>query len=149
MKKQIVLLIIGGLVIFVLGGGVGFFYEMQQVWPQLAQQALVQSQLSQNANMLKILSSKVVQFSANGIVNNINGRNITLSVVNDKLVIPISNTAKIEIYTLSTSNSNVASYQPVQFNDIKIGDRLSVGLTLSSDDKLEGQAVYIFPVPVK
>ena len=151
MKKQIILSIIYGVVIFAFGAGLGIFYQMQQPSSQTPQQ--LESQIEsqklqiQSATLLKTLSSKVIPLYAAGTVTNINGADITLSSEGSALVIPVSNTASINLFTQPAGGKN-PYYQSVQFSDIKMGDRLNINLSLSPDYKLQGQAVYISrPVP--
>lgn len=138
MKKQIILGIICGLVIFVIGGGAGVYYKSQQVSPQ--------PQNDQNTQLLKTLSSKVVPIYANGIVTKIEGMNITLSAGGDELVVPISITAKINLFNEPVKGGNpaVPYYKLIGLSDVKIGDKANIHLTLSPDNELEGQAVYVF-----
>ena len=150
MKKQIILLTICGLVIFVLGAGLGIFYQMRQSPPQATQQSQIQ-----NTVLLKTLSSelssKVIPLYAEGSVTNIESTNIVLDFEGSKLLIPISKTAKINLF-MPAVGSKRAYYQSAQFSDIKVGDRLNITLNLSPDYKLEGQLVNILvsaPAPGK
>lgn len=140
MNKKIALLVIGAIIIFVLGVVLGFFITKMFVVP-VAQQ---QTPTDQNAKTLKMLSSKVVPLYANGIVTKIDGMNVTLTSYGDSLVVPISITAKINLFVQPTGGKS-PYYQPVQLSSIKTGDRLNINLELTPGNKLEGKMVYIFP----
>jgi len=63
--------------------------------------------------------------------------------IQDRSTVSINSAAKI--YLFSQLKGGKVSYQPVKLDTIKIGDRLSIVLNLSSDGGLEGQTVTIFP----
>jgi hypothetical protein len=71
-----------------------------------------------------------------------------LSSSGEELIVPILSSAKINLFVQPAAAKNgvapVPYYQPVQFSDIKIGDRLNISLILAPDNNLEGQTVYIF-----
>ena len=108
----------------------------------LAPQLFVRYQVGQCSNLLEKLSSAVVPLYANGIVSNISGRNVTLTSGFDSLVVPISASAKINLF-VHPEGGKSSYYQATQFNKIKTGDHLNINLNLLSDNKLEGKTVYI------
>lgn len=130
-KKQKILLIIAGIFVFVLGGGMGVYYQKQNV------------QIVSSSDLPKTLASKTISVHAGGTVTKIDKMNITLSSGKDQLIVPVNKNAKVSVFT-----SAQGSYQPDKFSDVKVGDILNIDLQLSSDGKLQGQSVYIFrPAP--
>ena len=91
----------GGSVVFVLGGAIGSFLPNQQ--------APVLPSTDQSADLVKILSSKVVPPYATGTVANINGMNITLISDGDSLTVPMRKDGVVP----------APFYQPVNFDSIK------------------------------
>lgn len=157
MDQKIIWLILGAVVIFIIGGWLGIFYQTQLSSLQAVQPTSYQQPQIQNQLIARVLSSKVVPLYATGSVTKIDGANITISSAGDSLVVPISNTASVYISKPTTGKdingatiiTQQPNYQPAQLKDIKVGDRLSVGLKLSSDNELEGQAVYISVPPAE
>ena len=148
MNKKI-LLIICGVIIFAAGAGAGIIFQWEQTLKQqayvsqfLAYQKSVQ-QDSKMATLLKVVSSKVVPLRASGTVTKIDGMNITLNSSGDNLIIPISSTAKFISFIGLTNTVGGNNHQTVELKDIKVGDHLDINLNLSSENKMEGQAVYI------
>ena len=138
MAKKIIFLIIAGLVIFALGTSLGLFYRTAPT--------------GGSEDAVKFLSSKATSFNANGIVTKISGRDISLNSNGETLVIPVNNSAKINLFVQPTAEENgVAAssyYRTAQFSEIKVGYRLNISLGLSSSNKIEGQEVFIFiPLP--
>lgn len=147
MGKQIILLIILGLVIFALGGGLGFFYKAQQLSSPLAFQAPQQS-LGGAAAGIKILSSSAFpSIIAIGKVQKVFGRVITLNYGGQSVDIPVQDGAKI--YSLAFSaGTKITSGSPQTestFGAIKVGDNLSISVKVSTDGKVEGTSVIILP----
>jgi len=132
-KKQLVFLIVIGVLLFVLGGVLGVAYDTNKT-PQQTKVKTVNS-----------LSSKVVSsIVAYGQVVSIEGKNITLNNLGDNLVISIADNAKI--YSLTIPSGAKAPVQSIgEFGDIKQGDSVNVNLKLLTDGQLEGSSVVILP----
>ena len=153
-KSSIILLVIGAVIVFVIGGGAGVFYKTQDLSPQLAKQTIIQSQIDQNTKLLKGLSSKVAFFYARGSVTKIDGRNITLDYSGDTLAVPINSTAQISVLPNAQTSNKIVSGQNVsetqsllplvKFEDIKIGDTIAVYLKITPNSTLEGTTVVIY-----
>ena len=145
MLKKTVLLIIAGLVVFLAGLTGGVFLNGKQI---LNQKALTQAQIDKNSVLLKMLSSRGISLSANGIVGGIVGSTIVLNNNGEALRIPIGKNTSFNFFVQPAPGKNGVAptpyYQPVQLNSIKAGDQLNISLGFSSDNKLEAQTVYIF-----
>ena len=133
-NKSITLAIVAGLVVFVIGGGLGIFYQKQTDAPQMEKSAEMQSAI--NSLSLKT----VISITALGKVVSIDGNKIVLSSGKDNLEVIVSDSAKV--YSLA----NPASPQ-AELKDIKTGDNISVNVKLLPNGQLEGRAVVIVPTP--
>ena len=141
-KFLMFLLIIGAVFIFVLGGGAGVMYQIQQDAPQDAPQI---ERLQKAEASAKILSSKVIfSINAHGKVLNIDGRNITLESNEEVLTIKLKDNAKILSAPSVNNVSNLIKHN-IDFKEIKEGDTLSINIKILSDGTIEGQSVIIFP----
>ena len=138
--KGIVLLIVILLVIFVIGAGLGIFFQMQKDAPKI-----------KSANLLiNTLSSKAVpSIVAFGKVTSINGKNITLSFNGGSVTIKINDNAVVS--SMSANAQDKSAPQKITFSQIKIGDTLNISIKVFSDGQLLGQSVIIVSssVPVK
>ena len=149
MNLKIVLLSII-LVLLSLGLGIagGMFISQSNdttTLPQIGQQSMVQA--------IKDLSSKVVpSLSAYGTVTKIDGQSVTLSYQGDSMVLPIKPDAKV--YSLAASPTTVrtgstaksaSTTQQIAFQNIKIGDNLSVNFKVLSSGNLEGFSAIVLP----
>ena len=132
------LLIIGGLFIFVLGGGAGVLYQTQKDTPQLEKGKIAES-------VVKTLLSKAVpSIDAQGQVDNIDGRNITLTNNGDSITVKILDNAQIYSFmTKNTTDKNTGRSQ-IKLEDIKKDDTLNIALRVLSDGQIEGQVVIVF-----
>ena len=146
-KNLIILSVIAGVVIFVLGGGLGVFYQTQK---GLLQTEKVQTKVQTMETVIKSLSSKVIpSIIAYGEVTNIEGRNITLSYGGESLTIKIKDDSQIFSFvktaSLKKGEPAVTSQQKVDFKTIKKGDNLNISVKLLPDGQLESQSVIILP----
>ncbi len=137
-KSLAFLLVIAGVIIFILGGGAGVFYQTQQVQLNNPQNIAAEA-------ALKALSSKVVpSIVAFGKVTSISGRNVTLNYAGENLTIKIDETAQISSFTAPSAGSKTtASQGKAEFKDIKVGNTLSINLRLLADGALKGMSVVI------
>ena len=142
-----ILIIIG--VIIVLGVGLcgGYYFEKTRIEPQLIK----------TSNTLKTLgSSKVIYLIvANGKVSKISDRVITISSGTDSLDLKVREDVVISTlaYPLGEKLSIISSsdklpafpMQSTKFEDIKVGDNVSVSLTPLSDGQFEIKKIVIIP----
>jgi len=152
MEKSLVTgLAIGGIFIFILGGGLGIVYQKQQILPS-SQQPLTQPTVQQNSTLVRILSSTAVApIVAYGSVTEINGKDITLNSGKSKLTISTNQNAKIY---LPVVQNNVGTKSPAvallgKFEDIKVGDNLNITLKVSKDGTIGGEIISILSSVVK
>ena len=142
-KNLIILLIIGAVFIFVLGGGLGVLYQTQKDAPQIKK-----SQAAELA--LKGLTLKVVQpITAYGQVSKVEGRNVTLTSGGESLTIRIKENASIFSSVQTDSLAKGAKdtiTKKIGLKDVRIGDNLIITMKLFPDGQLEGQTVAIIPV---
>ena len=86
-----------------------------------------------------ILSKTISSITASGVVEAINGRNITISNAGDSITVSIPDGKPV--YTLATENG---MQKKITFEDIKIGDSVNVGLKAKDNKQLEGQSIIVF-----
>lgn len=130
-KNLLTTFIIIGLVFFVLGGGLGVFYQIQKDIPLL-----------EKSEAINVLSSKVIpSIVAYGRVTDISEKNITLTFSGDTLIIKIKDTASI--YSFVPDEEGNSNRQKTNFSQIKKGDNVSVNLNMLPDGQLEGESVII------
>lgn len=133
-KKQLIILISAGVLIFLIAGALGFVLGM----PHGPQKAKIETATNLSS---KVISSMV----AYGQVKNIDGRNITLNNLGDDLTISISNTA--QVYSFSVPEGATAPVQKtIKFEDIKVGDKINATIKTLPNGQLEGESVIILPV---
>ncbi|MGD0576647.1 MAG: hypothetical protein ABSA74_01050 [Candidatus Staskawiczbacteria bacterium] len=139
-KSKLVILIIVGVALFLIGGGLGIVSTQKG-----SQRTKIEATNS--------LSSKVVSsIIAYGQVKNIDGRNITLSNLDDNLTISIADNAQVYSFTTPVAGKNGGTapvQQTVKFENIKIGDNVNVAIKLLPSGQLEGSSVIILPLPVQ
>ena len=139
-KNNLVVLIIAGVLIFLVGGGLGIVFMQRG-----SQQIKIETASS--------LASKVVtSMVAYGKVENIDGKNITLSNLGDNLTISMADNAQVYSFTTPTTtdkNGKVTTGTPIQqtvkFGDIKIGDNVNVAIKLLPNGQMQGSSVIILP----
>jgi len=132
-KKQLVILIIAGIILFLAGMVLGMIYQANNT-----------VQITKN-QAINTLSSKVVSsINAYGTVAKIEGRNITLSNLGENLLISVADSARVYSFTVSDKTS-APTQQAVSFGDIKIGDNVNVVLKLLPSGQTQGSSVVILP----
>ena len=131
-KKNLTILVISAVVIFVLGGGMGILYQAQKNG----------APIQNHEQTIKALMSKVVpSIVAFGEVAAINGKNVSLNYSGDNLTIKVRDDALI--YTLIGTDQS--AQQQVAFSAIKKGDNLSINMRVNPQGQLEGMSVIIMP----
>jgi hypothetical protein len=105
-------------------------------------------QLIKNQTVSTLSSKTVSSINAYGKVSNINGKNVTLSNLGDRLVILMTDTSHIYSIvapSLGKKTVNVPIQKTIYFEDIKVGDSVNVVLKLLSDGQLQGQSLVVLP----
>ncbi len=139
MNRSLIIAVIIGLALFVLGGGLGVFYQTQK-------DALKIQEAEKKSAAVKSLSSDLVpSIVAYGEVSAIDGRNVTLFYNGKSMQIEINKDATVYSFSPSSGDEKepLSSQQQVKISDIKKGDRLNVTIKLLPDGSLEGQMVII------
>ncbi len=147
---RIIILIILAVVIAALGTGAGIFYQMQKNAPDVKKAAAAEI-------ITKTLTSKTVtSITGYGQVKKIEGRNITLNNAGDSLTVHIADDAQIFSFSpappsdknkngsAARNGSTAPIQEKVNFEDVKLGDSLSINLKFLPDGKFEGSSVIIF-----
>jgi hypothetical protein len=135
-KKQLVILIVAGILILLVGVCLGVFLQTQKV------------QIQKSAAANGLASKVVTSIVGYGQVKKIDGRNITLSNLGDNLTIAIINNAQVYSFAIPAGSQNGAAapvQQEVSFGDIKVGDHVNIAVTLLPTGLLEGSSVIILP----
>lgn len=140
-----ILLIVGGIVIFVVGIALGIFY---QSWQQSKNPVVKQAIKMQPT--INILASKTIQsIVVTGRVVKIDGRNVTLTYAGDEITTSVATNAQIfsSAITKDATTKNLVSGvpQPVDFSALVAGDNITATLKMLPTGQLEGESVYIFP----
>ncbi|MDP3882990.1 MAG: hypothetical protein Q8Q48_02955 [Candidatus Staskawiczbacteria bacterium] len=131
-KANILILILIGAVLFVIGGGLGIFYQTQKDAPYL-----------KKASTIDVLGSKVIpSVVAYGRVTKIEGRNISLTYMGDSLTVQVKDGAQVSSF-VSSSGSKTPVQTKASFNDIKIGNDINISVKVLTDGQLQGESVFI------
>lgn len=132
----LVILIAIGLVIFLIGGGLGFFYQWQKNAPKI-------KEAGEFLEIKNTLSSELVpSMVAFGQVISISGRDITIASNNGKtLSVNINKDAPIYSY-ISAAAPNEQTR--IDIDEIKKGNLLNITMKLNPDGSLSGQMVMVF-----
>lgn len=134
MQKNIYLLIIAGIIIFIFGAGVGVSYQLQGGFSAKKETAF------------KTLSSKVVQSVVSyGEITKISDRNLNLSFAGDTITVYIKESAPIVSFVGQAAGANQQAQKNIEFKDIKVGDYANIVLKVMPDAGLEAQTVMIVP----
>ena len=140
MEKSLLvgLIILIVLVVFILGAGIGIFYQTQKDI----------TGINNIRDTSEKLSSKVIPpIIAYGRVTKIDGKNITLNFSGENLIAKMDDNA--QIFKFSSPSSSTKDSQPsstrqeTKFENIKVGDNLNITFKVLSDGTLLGQSVSI------
>lgn len=140
-KQTATLLIIIAAVAFIVGGGLGVFYQKQAV------KALTPEDTAK-IDAVKILSSKAIPpITAYGKVAKIEGRVLTIEHVGDSIDVNVKDGAQV-YFPASTATSDdgkkiTLPQQAAVFGDIKVGNNVSINVKLLPDGQIEGQIIII------
>ncbi|MGA2418024.1 MAG: hypothetical protein ABSF55_02200 [Candidatus Staskawiczbacteria bacterium] len=135
--KVIIILIIIGLVIFVIGAGLGVFYQTKKDAIQIQQDEKI------SAEIQSLSSDIVTAVAAYGKVVAINGRDVTLSYSGKSLTINVGENVPVTSFSAPAKGSTQGTSQNLKFSDIKTGDNLSIALKIGQDGKLAAQTVLV------
>jgi len=132
----LIILIVAGLVIFLVGGGLGFFYQWQKNATKI-------NEANEFLEIKNTLSSELVpSIVAFGQVISISGRDITIASNNGKaLSVNINENAPIYSY-ISAAAPNEQTR--IDISEIKKGNLLNITMKLNPDGSLSGQMVLVF-----
>ena len=140
-RKNLVILIIIGLVVFVVGGGVGVMYQKSKT----------ASVLPEENPVYKILSSKLIPtITAFGKISSINGNDIVLSSGDETLNIEMKDSAPVYIFDSSVDLGNglsTPSQKIVNVDVLKEGQDISVNLKINKDGQISGVAIVLISYP--
>ena len=141
MQKTISLniFIIVTIIVFIVCGGLGVFFEMQRTLPQV-------KGYEKASILVKGLSSRIVPaITAVGQVKEIEGNMITLISGTDTMKIKVRDDAQIYSFLSSVQGAKpVTVNQTAKLKDITKNDTLNISAKLLPDGSLEGISVIIF-----
>ena len=133
-KKNLILVIIISLIVGFLGG---YFLKREQKTPR---EISVKPQEQEQENVIKLKQSKAIRkwtAIAEGKVDEISDRQLTLVADSESLKILIIEGAPVSSFSLSEKKS-----KELEFKDIKIGDFIDVLVELK-DDQLIGTSIMV------
>lgn len=132
------LTIVAVLIIFVLGGGAGVFYQSQADAPAL-------TKVAKADELIKNVSSGIIpSMVAYGQISKIEGRVVTLTYGGNTLAINVKQDAPVYSFT-QTTGSTTPSQQKVDFSAVKTGNSVNIVLKMLASGDLEGQQVIVLP----
>ena len=134
-KIGIITLIIVGVVLFVAGGVVGIFYQIQKDAPQALKAETTNS----------LASAVIPSIVAYGNVTRIEGRNITLSNSGDSLAVDVKDGAQVISFTNGAGSATGPVQQVASFNDVKVGSTINISVKVLPDGQLRGETIIILP----
>jgi len=140
MEKKFIIIVLIFAVMFFTGGVLTGF-----AWQSVVNAG---AKLPQKAAAVQTLSSKIIpSITAFGNVSKIDGRKITLSYQGDSLAINIKEGAEVYLPSKTVNDANgkaqTIPQKQVSFEDIKVGQNVSVNIKLLADGQMEGQMVII------
>jgi hypothetical protein len=132
--NAIVIIVIGA-VVFIVGVGLGIFYQAQADSMQVTK--------TETANAL---SSKVIpSIVAYGTVTKIDGNNITLTAQGDTLTVAVSPDAKVISFSSTAGSTAAPTQKDASFSDVRTGDSINIAVKVMPDGQIQGQTVIILP----
>ncbi len=139
-KNNLIFLIIGGLILLGLGYGYGFLSGQKEI-----------AGTKTEGPLADLIESKVItrlNAFAFGDVTKISGQSLTLSNQEDTFTVLIKE--EITINRLSstegeTEASQAVETEEIEFEEIKIGDRVNIVCELKADGSLEGIEMVVLP----
>lgn len=137
-KTNLIFLIIGGLILLGLGYGCGFLSGQKEI-----------AGIKTEGPLTDLIESKVItrlNALAFGEVTEISGRSLTLKNQGDTLTILVKEEATINRLLPSEGEigaPRTAETEEIEFEEIKIGDRVNIVCELKTDGSLEGVQVVV------
>lgn len=139
-KSNLIFLIIGGLILLGLGYGYGFLSGQKEI-----------AGIKTDGPLTDLIDSKVItklNAFALGEVTETSGRSLTLNNQGDTLTILVKEEATINRLLPSEGEieaPQAAETEEIEFEEIKIGDRVNIVCELKADGSLEGVQVVVLP----
>lgn len=135
MNKTVLVASVVGLVFLVAGVFAGFLLEKN----------ITEKDIEKANTTIKAFGSKLIPYvTAFGKIQSISGKDLTLNYNGDTVVIKIKDDAKVSI--IETGDDNNTIQKEALFEDLKVGDSVSVNISISSDNAIEGSRVLIVPI---
>jgi len=140
-RRNLVISIIIGLVIFVVGGGVGIMYQKSKT-----------ASISPEENpVYKILNSKLIPvITAYGKIVSINGSDMVLGSGEEMLNIKMEDNAPIYFFDSSVDLGNglsTPSQKIIGIDKLKEGQEISINLEIDKNGKINGVAGVLISYP--
>ena len=139
MKKNQIILIIVGIILLVLGFCLGGNWSQNKI-----------GKIKTESPLVDLLSSKIINgltTTASGEVTEMSDRNLTLSSEGNTLTIPIRK--GVSIYRLAApkvaETPQSKTREEIEFEEIKVGDKVNITCQLKEDGSLEGIDVTVLP----
>lgn len=126
--------IILAIIALVIGIGIGIIYQMN------AQSGKIGSKVAEILN-----SNLILPPFAQGTVDSINGKEIVLAQGTDKITVKVANGAEIYSVAQGTANKPVPTRTQINFDQLKKGDNLEIGLKPMANGELQGFIVFLHP----
>jgi|GEM_PF-5423378 len=141
-KKNVLMLLVLGLVIFLLGGAVGMNLS----------NSTNSFQGQKSEELLKTLSSPIiVSVVAYGNVQKIEGRNLTILSLTgeEKLTVFVKEGAQISMMASPASGGEMGKEKRLALSDIKPGQWVNVIMRVSPEGRLEAEMVTILSTGIE
>lgn len=144
-NKIAISLIVGVVVIFLIGTGAWYMLQVQPSGSACQPAVKCPEVKSLNNDAIKVLSSNfMLPITASGKVTKIDGKNITLGMGNESVVVKIGSSAKIYPFVASSKDTKSGTLiVEGKFEDIKVGNNIKITVKVLSTGSLEGQIVNI------
>jgi len=141
MKKINIIVIIGLLIAFGLG------YGLNYIWGQKIEKYSMQCSESEKP-LAKYLDSGVISsidILGGGQIKEISGYSLTLEKEGKSFIIFVNNNTDFLTIVLPKEEGKSATREKINFEDIKVGDKVSVAGKLNADASLEINSVTVLP----
>jgi uncharacterized protein YpmB len=132
MSKKKILTTSAVLILILLGFVLGYWLNSQK---KLEESAVEKSTIA------KLESSKLVQswiVTIYGKITEISGRDLTLTQQGETLAVSIKDNAKISSANFAQGISTSSGVEDIEFDEVSIGDNVSIAVEVKKDGKLEG-----------
>lgn len=136
-KSNLIFLIIGGLILLGLGYGYGFLSGQKEI-----------AGIKTEGPLTDLTESKVItrlNAFAFGEVTETSGWSLTINNQGDTLTVLVKEEATINRLLPSEGEIEAPQTEEIEFEEIKIGDRVNIVCELKADGSLEGVRVVVLP----